>query len=53
MKIDFNELEEMTIPGMNEGTGTMTCRMYNDEVFGHRGYDESGGSVGMQNWGKK
>ena len=23
------------------------------EVFGHRGYDESSGSVGMQNWGKK
>lgn len=33
MKIDFNELKEMTISGMNEGTGTMTCRMYNDEKY--------------------
>ena len=24
MLIDFNEIKEMTIPGMNEGTGTMT-----------------------------
>lgn len=33
MKIDFNELKEMTIPGMNEGTGTMTSKMYNDEKY--------------------
>ena len=33
MLIDFNALEEMTIPGMNDGTGTMTCRMFNDEKY--------------------
>ena len=33
MIIDFNELKKMTIPGMNEGTGMMTCRMYNDEKY--------------------
>ena len=33
MKIDFNELQEMTIPGMDGGTGTMTFRMYNDERY--------------------
>ena len=33
MIIDFKELKEITIPGMNEGTGMMTCRMYNDEKY--------------------
>ena len=33
MLIDFNEIKEMTIPGMNNGTGTMTARMYNDEKY--------------------
>ena len=33
MLINFSELNEMTIPGMNDGTGTMTCRMYNDEKY--------------------
>lgn len=33
MIIDFNSLQEMTIPGMNDGTGTMTARMYNDEKY--------------------
>lgn len=33
MKIDFNELSEMTIPGMNNGTGEMTVKMYNDEKY--------------------
>ena len=33
MLIDFNEINEITIPGMNDGTGTMTCRMCNDEKF--------------------
>ena len=31
MLIDFNELKEMTIPGMNNGTGQMTARMYMSE----------------------
>lgn len=28
MIIDFNEIQEMTIPGMNNGTGEMTAKMY-------------------------
>ena len=30
MLIDFNQKEEITIPGMNNGTGTMTAKMYMD-----------------------
>ena len=33
MEINFNELKEMTIPGMNNGTGEMTVRMYNDDKY--------------------
>lgn len=33
MIINFNGLKEMTIPGMNNGTGQMTVRMYNDEKY--------------------
>lgn len=33
MIIDFNEFKEMTMPGMNNGTGEMTCRMFNDEKY--------------------
>ena len=33
MLIDFNEINEMTFPGMNEGTGTMTARMHDDENY--------------------
>ena len=33
MKIDFNEYQEMTMPCMNEGTGMMTVKMYNDEQY--------------------
>ncbi len=33
MIINFNELKEMKIPGMNNGTGQMTVRMYNDEKY--------------------
>lgn len=33
MNIDFNELKDIIIPGMNSGTGKMTCRMYNDEKY--------------------
>lgn len=29
--IDFNAVEEMTIPGMNHGTGNMTAKMHMDE----------------------
>ena len=31
MVIDFHAIQEMTIPGMNNGTGTMSARMYMDE----------------------
>ena len=31
MLIDFNEIKEMTIPGLNHGTGQMTSRMYMSE----------------------
>lgn len=33
MIIDFSTMNEMTMPGMNGGTGEMTCRMYNDEKY--------------------
>lgn len=31
MLLNFNEIKEMTIPGMNNGTGRMTAKMYMDE----------------------
>ena len=31
MLLNFNEMKEITVPGMNHGTGTMTARMYPDE----------------------
>ena len=33
MLIDFNEIELMTIQGMNSGTGMMTAQMYNDDNY--------------------
>ena len=33
MLIDFNAINEMNIPGMNNGTGEMTVRMYYDEKY--------------------
>ena len=33
MLIDFNELQKMTMPGMNNGTGTMTAKMFNDDKY--------------------
>ena len=33
MKIDFNKIEPTTFPGMNNGTGMMSARMYNDENY--------------------
>ena len=48
MIIDFNAIQSMTIPGMNGGTGEMTCCMYNDENY--RIIPTSihpGGSIGM------
>ena len=31
MLIDFNKTKEITVPGMNNGTGMMTAKMYVDE----------------------
>ena len=33
MQIDFNKIDSMTFPGMNDGTGTMSARMYNDDFY--------------------
>ena len=33
MLIDFTAISPMTIPGMNSGTGEMTCRMFNDDSY--------------------
>ena len=33
MLIDFNQMPETTMPCMNNGTGEMTVRMYNDEKY--------------------
>ncbi len=33
MRIDFNKIQKITMPCMNNGTGTMTVRMYNDEKY--------------------
>jgi len=33
MQIDFNKIDSMTFPGMNNGTGTMSARMYNDDSY--------------------
>ena len=30
MLIDFNKTKEITVPGMNNGTGMMTVKMYMD-----------------------
>ena len=48
MKIDFNGFQEMTMPCMNDGTGMMTVKMYNDEnyrIIPTRIH--SGGSIGV------
>ena len=31
--LNFNEIDLMTIPGMNGGTGKMSCRMFNDDIY--------------------
>ncbi len=33
MHIDFNEIDPVTFPGMNNGTGTMSARMYNNDSY--------------------
>lgn len=48
MLLDFNTMKEMTVPGMNNGTGTMTAKLY----MGEQGKIIScsihpGGSIGL------
>lgn len=48
MRIDFNGMDEMQVPGMNGGEGTLAARMYNDAAY--RIIPTSihpGGSIGM------
>lgn len=33
MLIDFNKIKEITIPGMNDGNGKISVRMYNDDNY--------------------
>ena len=33
MRINFNDIDSMTVPGMNTDTGTMSARMYNDDSY--------------------
>ena len=33
MQIDFNKIELMTMPGMNNGTGKMSARTYNNDFY--------------------
>ena len=33
MRIDFNDIDSATIPSMNNGTGTMSAYMYNDDSY--------------------
>ena len=54
MRINFNEIQAVTIPCMNNGTGTMTVKMYNDENYRIvPAIIHSGGSIGthVQNSG--
>lgn len=48
MLINFNEINEITIPGMNDGTGMMSAKMYMDEqgkIIPTKIH--SGGSIGL------
>ena len=48
MRIDFNEIEQITMPGMNNGTGTMSARMHDDENYRIIPTTiHSGGSIGL------
>ena len=33
LQIDFNKVESMTFPGMNNGTGMMSARMYKNDSY--------------------
>ena len=48
MYIDFNEMQEMRVPGINGGTGDMTVKMYTD-AYGKiiPCHIHAGGSIGL------
>ena len=51
MLIDFNNVKEITVPGMNNGTGTMTAKMYMDEQGKIIPCTiHTGGSIGLRFW---
>lgn len=48
MRIDFNQIDEMTVPGMNGGSGEMSAKMHrgaNGKIIPARIHP--GGSIGM------
>ena len=48
MKIDFNKIDLMTFPGMNNGTGTMSAQMYDNDSYRIIPTTiHPGGSIGM------
>lgn len=48
MQIDFSKIDSMTFPGMNNGTGTMSAQMFNDESYRIIPTTiHPGGSIGM------
>ena len=48
MLLNFNEIKELTVPGMNNGTGMMTAKMYMDEQRkGNPCSIHTGGSIGL------
>ena len=48
MLVNFNVINEITMPGMNNGTGEMTVRMYNDDKYRMiHTVIHSGGSIGL------
>lgn len=48
MLIDFNKMTEITLPGMNNGTGMMTAKMYADKEGKIITCSiHSGGSIGL------
>ena len=48
MQIDFNKIDLMTFPGMNNGTGTMSAQMYDDDSYRIIPTTiHPGGSIGM------
>ena len=48
MKILINEIEELTIPCMNSGTGMLTARMYHDGKYRFIAASvHPGGSIGL------